>query len=446
MRDHDATRALAALLLLGVAGCATYRPNAIEEVPSFLERVQTLSRSGLTVKASVLSNDEAKKIFGVDLAGQRIQPVWLDITNDTDAEFVLLKTPLDPDYFSPREAAYKNHINLRGVTNLRMDDDFDDKAIDGWLSPGDRDSGFVFTNHDYGTKHIYVALFAEKRTETFEFDIPIPGLRFDHHEVEFQTLYTESEITDIQEEEELLAALQALPCCTTRKNGKGKGDPLNLIIVGDDDLVASAFNRTRWDETETTYGGSAWKTFRSALFGGEYRYSPMSALYVYGRSQDMGLQKARASIHERQHLRLWLSPLRWRGVPIFVGTITRDIGVYFTRRAWNLTTHAIDPDVDEARRYVAEDLIISQFVEGIGLVPGVGPASREEPHRNLMEAPWWTNGYRMVFLLTRNPTPVDEVEFFPWEFPSEGADDDEEWEPAPRGLGPAKPQPLPGGP
>jgi hypothetical protein len=27
----------------------------------------------------------------------------------------------------------------------------------------------------------------------------------------------------------------------------------------------------------------------------------------------------------------------------------RDIGVYFTPRAWNLATHAIDPAVDEAR-------------------------------------------------------------------------------------------------
>jgi hypothetical protein len=168
----------------------------------------------------------------------------------------------------------------------------------------------------------------------------------------------------------------------------------------------------------------------------------MSALYLYGRSQDMGLQKARATIHERQHLRLWLSPLRWRGTPIFVGTVTRDIGVYFTRRAWYLTSHAIDPDVDEARRYVGEDLVISQFVEGIGLVPGLGPASRQEPHQNLMLAPWWTNGYRLVFRLTRNPTPIDEIEFFPWKFPSEGADDTEEWTP-PKGLVPTKPASLP---
>jgi hypothetical protein len=30
--------------------------------------------------------------------------------------------------------------------------------------------------------------------------------------------------------------------------------------------------------------------------------------------------------------------------------------VRFTWRTWNLTTHRIDPDVDEARDYVMEDL------------------------------------------------------------------------------------------
>jgi hypothetical protein len=192
MNDRSATGALATLLVLALSGCATYHPKEIEEVSSFLERAQTQSRDGLTVTASVLSNDEVRQIFGVNLAAQRIQPVWLDITNDTNSVFVLLRIPLDPSYFSPREAAYMNHIKLRADTNLRMDDDFDDKAIDGWLSPGDRDSGFVFTNHDYGTKDILVALFTDKRTETFEFDIPIPGLHFDHQEVEFESLYAES--------------------------------------------------------------------------------------------------------------------------------------------------------------------------------------------------------------------------------------------------------------
>ena len=36
----------------------------------------------------------------------------------------------------------------------------------------------------------------------------------------------------------------------------------------------------------------------------------MSDLYLFGRPQDLALQKARDNIHQRNHLRLWLSPMR----------------------------------------------------------------------------------------------------------------------------------------
>jgi hypothetical protein len=140
----------------------------------------------------------------------------------------------------------------------------------------------------------------------------------------------------------------------------------------------------------------------------------MSALYVFGRPQDGGFQKARRTIHQRNHLRLWLAPWSYRGQQVFVGSITRDIGVYFTTRAWNLTTHAIDPDVDEARAYLTEDLATAQRLEKLGLVPGVGSATEAEPHRNLMLAPWWTDGNREVYLLSDEPAPLDQIRFFDW--------------------------------
>jgi len=134
------------------------------------------------------------------------------------------------------------------------------------------------------------------------------------------------------------------------------------------------------------------------------------------------LQKARDTIHERNHLRLWLSPWIFKGKDVYVGTITRDIGVYFTTRAWNLTTHAIDPDVDEARGYLTEDLAFAQDIERFGLARGVGKATEEEPHRNLMNAPWWTDGLRAVMEIPHDPVQMDQIEFFYWDW---SEDDDE---------------------
>jgi hypothetical protein len=44
------------------------------------------------------------------------------------------------------------------------------------------------------------------------------------------------------------------------------------------------------------------------------------------KTQDIGWQKARGTIHERNHMRFWQSPIRFRGKKVFVGQISRDIG------------------------------------------------------------------------------------------------------------------------
>src|SRR6185295_99432 len=128
---------------------------------------------------------------------------------------------------------------------------------------------------------------------------------------------------------------------------------------------------------------SCWKTFKSFFIGSEYRYSPVSALYLFGRSQDFALQRTRSSINERLHLRLWHTPLRYEGRTVWVGQVSRDIGVRFTWRTWNLTTHRIDPDVDEARDYVMEDLFEAARIAEVGYVAGVGPCTKDNPRHNL---------------------------------------------------------------
>jgi hypothetical protein len=143
---------------------------------------------------------------------------------------------------------------------------------------------------------------------------------------------------------------------------------------------------------------------RAFLTGAEYRYSPVSALYLFGRSQDFALQRIRESINERLHLRLWATPLRYEGQPVWIGQISRDIGVRFTLRAWNLTTHRVDPDVDEARDYIVEDLILAERLSAAGYVGGVGPCESAAPRRNLTGDPYFTDGKRAVVILSQTRT------------------------------------------
>jgi hypothetical protein len=99
-----------------------------------------------------------------------------------------------------------------------------------------------------------------------------------------------------------------------------------------------------------------------------------------------------------------LTTLQFRGQPVWIGQISRDIGVRFTTKAWNLTTHRIDPEVDEARDYLVEDLLKAEHLKAVGYVEGVGECESSSPRHNLTGDPYFTDGKRVVLLLSANRT------------------------------------------
>jgi hypothetical protein len=254
----------------------------------------------------------------------------------------------------------------------------------------------------------------DRHARTFTFFINVPGLRADHHQVDFEALYAKEEMISY-DEEGLRKVLESLPCCTQNEKGSEDGDPLNLVVIGEGEDAFQAFIRAGWDETETIYTASALKTALSFLFGGRYRYSPVSGLYVFGRQQDIALQKVRESIHERNHLRLWLAPLRFEGKPVWVGQISRDIGVRFTTKT--IMTHKIDPDVDETRDFLIQNLWYSQGLLKFAFVKGVGAVPISAPRRNLTNDLYFTDGLRAVLWVSGDPVDLEEVEFVEWETP-----------------------------
>ena len=202
---------------------------------------------------------------------------------------------------------------------------------------------------------------------------------------------------------ELVNQLSQVATVTSNHSNKGAGDPVNLVVIGGFETLLNAF-AGRWDETEVISLATCWKTARAFMLGSEYRYSPVSSLYLFGRSQDIALQQIRESISERLHLRLWLTQLTHKGQPVWIGQVSRDIGVRFTTSAWNLTTHRIDPDVDESRDYVLEDLLDAERVDAAGYVDTLKASTPSSPCRNLTGDPYYTDGKRVVILLSPNRT------------------------------------------
>lgn len=420
-----------------VAGCVSYRPRGIADVP-FLERAETQERDGLSITAVALSRNEAQELFGVPLSKNGIQPLYLKIQNEGAETYAFFQQSIDPDYYSAREAAFKSHYSgttrllswgLAGIVfwplllaapiqyvsarsaNDEMDELFAERSTGNQLiAPNETIEGFMFTQLDEGTKHVEVGLLNPEDSVVFDLILPVPGVKADHQRLDGSNIWPDREIPDL-DAADLLRALEDLPCCTANPKGEAGGDPVNLIVIGTLEQLLADFARAGWDETEIIDLTTSLRTAGSFLFGSPYRYSPVSNLYLYDRPQDIAFQKARETIHQRNHLRLWVAPFTFEGRPVWVGQVSRDIGVKFTTRAWNLTTHAIDPDIDDSRETVIGDLLSTRRVAAMGWVPGVPPTFRESPATNLMGDPYWTDGYRAVALLADEPvTP----EFFNW--------------------------------
>ena len=95
---------------------STFKPQSIFEVP-FRERAQSKFDDDVRVTAAVLSAEESRQIFGVGLAQNGIQPVWVRVENHDNRPYWLMYSGLDPNYFSPIEAAQTNHSIFSGSLN-----------------------------------------------------------------------------------------------------------------------------------------------------------------------------------------------------------------------------------------------------------------------------------------------------------------------------------------
>ena len=405
------------LLALLLSGCVSMGALDEGDPTDYMHRLMTEVDGGIRVSASALSPGESRAAFGVPLADKGIQPVWVEVENNEDLTYWLMSIGMDPNYFTPTEAADAFNRKRDGSIDWELEQRFRDQAFVNPIVPGATVSGFIFTNLDEGVKMIEVDLIGNDTLKTVSFLAHIPGFRADYidNKAVIEEALAEGKTINFTDDAEFRAALEALPCCATNKKGTRNGDPLNLIIVGGGDDAFPALIRRGWHPTEATYVGSVKKMINSVVSGERYRYSPVSPLYLYGRPQDLALQKARDNIHQRNHLRLWRSPIHYHGKDVWVGQISRDIGTRMTIHSPYLTTHKIDPDVDEALVALVQDIAYSQHLSKIGFVKGVGEAPREAPRQNLTTDPYFTTGIRGVLIFDEQPTSLVDIELLPWE-------------------------------
>jgi hypothetical protein len=392
-----------------------FRPDTSGD-EDFIARAQQKSAPGMKVSASALGARESERSFGENLAKYDIQPVWLSIENETDDQLAFLSIAMYSEYYSPYEVSYRFHGALSFAANRARDQFFLQRQISGLLPPHSRTTGFVYGVLDAGVKYAHILITGHDRLETFDFALPVPGAAFVGTSLRADGVYPGQKTEDL-DLEALRTTLAKYPCCTTNSDTTRDGDPLNLVLVESKRDPIIPFVARGWHLTRKLDVASMIETARAFIFRDEYLTSPVSPLYVFGRREDMVLQKARSTIKERIHARLWLTPYTFEARRVWIGQVSRDIGVRLTDQTWNLTTHKISPDVDFDRGYLLQDLSMSGLVERYGFVDGVRAAPASAPRTNLTGDPYYTDGLRVVVFLSDQTNPLSEIERLRWELP-----------------------------
>jgi hypothetical protein len=265
----------------------------------FYKRAETRTENNVRVTAAVLNAQEAEELFGRPLYKKGIQPVWLEIENQSGYRMWFAPVSVDRNYFAPLEVAYLFHSSFSTATNDRMDRYFHRHSFSNPINPGQVRSGFVFSNLEMGTKAFNVDVIGEDhQVRTFTFLIPVEGIRVDHREVACHALYAAGDRIMLDSLADLKNALEALPCCTTGEDGMRPADPVNVVIVGDGSDVLYALLRSGWDET-----AAAASYDPLAQLPWELRYQPVKPLYFLKRPRDAAFRKSRTTLNERNQPR-----------------------------------------------------------------------------------------------------------------------------------------------
>ncbi|MEJ2007107.1 MAG: LssY C-terminal domain-containing protein [Acidobacteriota bacterium] len=170
--------------------------------------------------------------------------------------------------------------------------------------------------------------------------------------------------------EVVMRLLEKSPRRVVSKKGN-PGGPINLVLVGSEDEIRTAFEKAGWTAAQNKNANSLWKTFEAVVKGKGYDAAPMSTLYVYGRPEDMAFEKMLNTFTMRHHLRIWKAPMTAPdGRQIWLVVANHDNG--FDIRP-GVISHSVDPHVDLERAKVGADLGMTGFVAAEELVGRSNP-------------------------------------------------------------------------
>jgi len=184
---------------------------------------------------------------------------------------------------------------------------------------------------------------------------------------------------------------------TTPKNVPS--DMTNLMFIGSEQDLQSAFGEAGWYEADNAQVMSALKAAQATIRQTGYASGPVSTLLLEGRQPDLVFQKSLDTFAKRHHIRVWKLPVEYNGQQVWVGAATHDIATT-NGRGGTKWGHRIDPHVDRERDWVETDLLF------VGTAKSYADVDRPEVPKKTENATgdeMLTDGKMSVVLLVTAP-------------------------------------------
>ena len=177
----------------------------------------------------------------------------------------------------------------------------------------------------------------------------------------------ESSLEPFPNETALADLVNREPFRTVAQDPPRDSDLTNLMFIGTEEQLKSAFEKAGWSVAARLSAESKLETARALIEDRGYREGPMSILTLNGDPPAMALQKGNNTFSSRHHLRIFRRPELFEGKPVWVCSSTHDIGIVFSDRDHTFI-HKIDSNIDRERAKVVNDLLGSGLVRSVALV------------------------------------------------------------------------------
>jgi hypothetical protein len=192
------------------------------------------------------------------------------------------------------------------------------------------------------------------------------------------------------------------PVVTQTASGE-PGDPINVVIIGDQSAIQNAFLKAGWRIPDPITAKSSARIALDSLANRPYPDAPVSNLYLYHRKQDLVFEKPTNTVRNRDHIRLWNTHTTIGSEKVWCGSATYDNGIEISSNT-EMPTHHIAPNVDRERDMILHTL--KPYMAISSLVQFTQP----NLYGTNGGGDWYSTDGEIAILSTGSVAPVDLIQ------------------------------------